>query len=138
MFAVCTNKKCKVRQAVPSSAVGRKIRCRRCGEEFVVRKPYIMQFKEARARKIKQKKMVRTPQCKIENEHSVIGSVLSLFGMILISPFYAVWAIVKAISEVSESSLEVSRGQLSGSYSGDSVRYEPDYGRIVIRWLKVA
>ena len=121
MFAVCTNKKCRVRQAVPSSAVGKKIRCRRCGEEFVVRKPYIMQFKEARAHKIKQKKMVRTTQCKIESEHSVIGSALFLLGMLLISPFYVIWVIVKAMWAASESSLDVSSGRLSGSYSGDSI-----------------
>ena len=106
--------KCKTKLRLPDEAIGRKVRCRHCGAKFVTDEAFLKEearFRHAERKKARYIKSIRT----------VLKQIGLATLMLLISPFYVIWVIVKAMWAASEPSLDVPSGRLSGAYSGDSI-----------------
>lgn len=99
--------KCKAKLQLPDYAVGRKVRCRRCGAKFVTDEAFMSG--EARIRHEEQERKRRREEFAeqfLKPIGKIFAQIRSGVGTILMLPFYAVWGIVKYILEGSMPKME--------------------------------
>ena len=120
---------CKTKLRLPDEAIGRKVRCRHCGAKFVVDEAFLKD--EARFRHVERERVRRREEFEaqfLKPIGKVLGQIRSVIGIILMLPFYAIWAIVNRILNGSSPSLDEVLGRSTESPLGGSSGCEPDYG----------